>query len=146
MQKIVNSRDNLREFFREVEEAFERYKYLVCSVTRKRRTLDQSAQAHVWYKQISKELGEDTPLGVKCECKLNVGIPMLCAEDDEFRQFWAMASKGLTYEEQLTAVKFVAVTSIMTIDVSNQYLRGLQDYWGPRGVSLKFLDCYEPGS
>ncbi len=144
MQRVINSRDALREFVRDVEAAFDRYKYLVCSVTRKRRTLDQSAQAHVWYKQISKELGEDTPLGVKCECKLNVGIPILCAEDDEFRQFWAMASKGLTYEDQLIAVKFVAVTSIMTIDVSNQYLRELQNYWRPRGVSLNFLDVHAP--
>lgn len=93
----------------------------------KRRSLDQNDISHVWYEQIANELREDTALGVKCYCKLHHGVPILRAEDSDFRAFYDAALKGLTYEQKLEAMKYVPVSSLLTVEQGSKYLVAIQE-------------------
>lgn len=102
------------------------------------RSLDQNAISHAWYEQLGKELREDDSIGWKCACKLWFGVPILRAEDEDFRSAYDSAIKGLDYEQKLTAMKILPVTSLMTKAQLSKYLEAMQGYFLGRGVHLKF--------
>ena len=106
--------------------------------TDKVRSVDQNAISHAWYEQISAELREDTVLGVKCQCKLQYGVPILRAEDADFRAMYDASLKGLGYEEKLTIMQYLPITSLMTTAQLSQYLDAMQTAYAKRGVMLEF--------
>lgn len=106
------------------------------------RSLSQNAIAHVWYEQIARTLREDTPEGVKCECKLRLGVPILRAEDEQFRAFYDASIKPMTYEQKLQAMRFVPVTSIMEKSQLSRYLQDMQSHFAGRSVLLEFPGDY----
>jgi hypothetical protein len=102
-------------------------------------SLDQNAISHAWYEQLARELREYDALGWKCECKLLHGVPILRAEDPEFRRFYDGAIKAtLMYPEKLAAMKFVPVTSLMTKQQLSKYLEAMREHFLRRGVRLEF--------
>lgn len=136
---IVNSQQTLSQAIGDIREAWAVHKFLKISVkTGKDRSLDQNAISHAWYEQVANELREGSALDVKCECKLVCGVPILRAEDNEFREFYDKAiRKALTYEEKLSAMKFFPITSIMTVSQLSQYLVAVQAHYKNR-VELLF--------
>lgn len=135
---IVNSERALSEALGSIREAFGRSKFIRLIIRERVRSLNQNDQAHVWYEQVSLELREDTPLGVKCISKLNVGVPIMRAEDADFRAFYDKCLKQLSYEDKIDAMKYFPVSSLMPVDAANQYLEELRKFWGKRGVKLEF--------
>lgn len=105
---------------------------------RKKRTLPQNALQHTWYEQLARERREDDALGWKCYCKLHHGIPILRAEDDDFRYVYDNSIKGMTYEQKLMAMKFLPVTSLMNTDQLSRYLESVQKDFAGKGVMLEF--------
>lgn len=103
-----------------------------------KRSLDQNAISHSWYEQIAYELKEDDALGWKCHCKLHFGVPILRAEDAEFREVYDNAIKPMTYERKLIAMKYWPVTSIMSKNQLSRYLETMQSEFASRGVRLEF--------
>lgn len=135
----VNSEPSLQSFIGDVRELFRANKYVkLTAKVGKARSLDQNALSHIWYEQLSRELREDDVLGWKSYCKLHHGVPIMRAEDEEFRQFYDGAIKGLTYEQKLQAMKFMPVTSLMTKLQLSKYLEAMQDDFKKRGVLLMF--------
>ena len=134
----VNSEPSLSKLIGDLRELWREHKFLRVAIkTGKDRSLDQNAIAHAWFSQIANELREQTALQVKAECKLTIGVPILRAEDEEFREFYDRAIKWMTYEQKLDAMAFVPVTSIMTVKQLSQFLTGMQE--GYRGrVALEF--------
>lgn len=136
---IINSSESLQNAIGELRETWSRNKYVRMILRAKKRSLDQNDIAHVWYEQVARELREDDALGVKRYCKLHHGVPLLRAEDSEFRAFYDAAIKGLSYEQKLEAMKYVPVTSRMTVDQGSRYLVSVQaDFRENRGVILVF--------
>ena len=136
---VVNSESSLSRLFGDLREAYRAHKYLrVKWETGKDRSLDQNAISHAWYEQIADELREDSALGVKNFCKLHFGVPILRAEDEDFRNFYDAAIKPhLSYEQKVSAMAFVPVTRIMTVKQLSAYLEAMQDHY--RGtVALEF--------
>lgn len=106
----------------------------------KKRTLDQNGQSHVWYEQLAKELPEESALGWKRFCKLHFGVPILRAEDAEFRELYDRCIKStLDYADKLRAMDILPVTSRMKTDQFNHYFEALQNHFHDRGVKLEFL-------
>lgn len=105
---------------------------------KKRRSIPQNSISHAWYQDIAKVLREDDALGWKCYCKLHHGIPILRAEDEEFKYIYDNSIKGMTYEQKLMAMKFLPVTSLMNKDQLSKYLECVQVDFAKRGVSLEF--------
>ena len=134
----VNSEPLLSKLIGDLRELWREHKYLRVTIkTGKDRSLDQNAILHAWITQIANELREQTAAQIKAECKLVYGVPILRAEDEEFREFYDRAIKWMTYEQKLDAMAFVPVTSIMTVKQLSQFLTGMQE--GYRGrVALEF--------
>ncbi len=104
----------------------------------KTRSKSQNAFSHAWYEEISLALPEDDALGWKCYCKLHHGVPILRAEDDEFREAYDGAIKGLTYEQKLLVMRVFPVTSRMTTKQLTKYAEAVRDDFASRGVHLDF--------
>lgn len=138
---VVNSEESLQRTLGELRQMFGKHKYLRLNLkTGKDRSLDQSALTHVWYQQIARELQEDDALGWKCFCKLTFGVPILRAEDNEFKAFYDGAIKSsLSYEQKLAAMKFVPITSEMTVQQLTKYADAMQKHFLTAGVILKSL-------
>lgn len=135
----INSADGLQSFIGDLRGLWDRYKFLRINIkTGKDRSLPQNAITHVWYGQIARELREDDELGWKAYCKLHHGVPILRAEDEEFRTAYDSTIKPMTYEQKLTVMRFWPVTSIMTKEQLSKYAESVQDDFLRRGVRLEF--------
>ena len=135
----VNSEPLLSKLIGDLRELWREHKYLRVTIkTGKDRSLDQNAILHAWITQIANELREQTAAQIKAECKLVYGVPILRAEDEEFREFYDRAIKWMTYEQKLDAMAFVPVTSIMTVKQLSQFLVGMQETYRKRDVVLEF--------
>lgn len=139
MSIIVNSDDKLSEAIGELRAAYKEHRYVKMTLVEgKHRSLSANAISHVWYAAISKELGEQTPEEVRCECKLRYGVPILRAEDPDFRAMYDRAIKPhLSYEEKLQAMRFLPVTSLMSREQMRRYLDTIQSEYAKRGVELE---------
>jgi len=136
---VINSLPSLQNSLGDLRSLFEKHKFLKVSVRAgKDRSLDQNALSFAWYEQLARELKEEDALGWRAYCKLHHGVPILRAEDDEFRQFYDASLKKLDYEQKLAAMKFVPVTSLMTKAQLSAYLEAVQDDFRKRGVMLEF--------
>lgn len=138
MQLTVNSDTALQQAIGDIRELYRAHRFVrVTLKTGKARSHDQNSISHAWYEQIARELREDTALGVKCFCKLHYGVPIMRAEDEEFRELYDSVVKPLPYEKKLEAMKAWPVTSLMTKDQLSQYLQAMQDGHAGR-VRLEF--------
>lgn len=136
----VNSDISLQSFIGIAREAYQKHRFLrFVMKTGKDRTKPQNNFTHAWYEQLAREMPQHDALGWKCECKLLHGVPILRAEDAEFRAFYdAAIKKTLSYEEKIAAMKFVPVTSLMTTAQLSKYCEALQADFAKRGVMLEF--------
>lgn len=135
----INSAEGLQSFIGDLRATWDRYKFLRVSVkTGKDRSLPQNAITHAWYSQIARELREDDELGWKSYCKLHHGVPILRAEDEDFRTAYDSVIKPLTYEQKISAMKFWPVTSLMTKEQLSKYAEAVQVDFLRRGVRLEF--------
>lgn len=137
---IINSDRTLFEGLGIVRAAYDESKFIRLIVRKKVRSLDQNAQAYVWYEQIGLELSDHTALDARCVSKLVEGVPLLRSIDSEFREFYDKAIKWMTYEEKLEAMKHVPVTSRLPVDTMSLYLEAMQRLWAKRDVTLRFLE------
>lgn len=138
MQATINSDESLQRFIGDVRELYKRHHFLRATIkTGTARSPSQNAIAHVWYEQIARELREDTALGVKNYCKLHFGVPIMRAEDEEFRQLYDLVIRPLPYERKIAAMNAWPVTSLMNKDQNSQYLEAMQAGFAGR-VRLEF--------
>lgn len=135
----INSETTLQNFIGSLRETYGSFKFLRVNVkTGKDRSLPQNAITHAWYEQLARELREESALGWKCYCKLHHGVPIMRAEDEEFRDAYDQVIKGLRYEQKLIAMRSWPVTSIMNKDQLSKYAAAMQDDFRARGVLLEF--------
>lgn len=138
MNLTINSDQSLSSAIGELRDQFKSHRFLRVSIkTGKDRSLDQNSISHAWYEQISRELREETPLGIKNFCKLHYGVPILRAENEEFRQQYDTVLKPLSYDKKLLAMNFLPVTSLMTKAQLSQYLEAMQLAYADK-VKLEF--------
>ena len=135
----LNSESALQTFLGDIRNLWKQHKWVrVTAKSGKPRSVDQNSISHAWYEQLANELREDDAAGWKSFCKLHYGVPILRAEDADFREFYDAAVKGLTYEQKLKAMAFVPVTSLMTKAQLSKYLEAMQAEFIGRGVRLEF--------
>jgi hypothetical protein len=136
---VANSDVSLQRLIGDLREQFRLHKYLkVRVIAGTKRSLSQNDISHAWYEQVSRELREDTALGVKCESKLVCGVPILRAEDAEFRATYDRLIRPMGYADKLELMKVLPVSSLMTKAQLTQYLEAMQTHWNKRGVLLQF--------
>lgn len=134
----VYSDTTLAQALGEVRDAFRVHGRCKVKVTTGKRSINQNDLSHVWYEQLACELREDDALGWKCYCKLHHGVPILRAEDSEFRETYDAVLLPLTYEQKREAMKCWPVTSLMTKAQLSKYLEEVQKDFDKRNVRLEF--------
>ena len=139
---IANSESSLSLLLGDLREAFREHRYLRGNwSTGRHRSLDQNSIGHAWYEQVANELREDDALGVKRFCKLHFGVPILRAEDAEFREIYDGAIRDhLSYEQKIKAMDILPVTSRMSVQQHSAYLTAVREHYQERGVDLQFPD------
>ena len=112
----IYSEESLQRALGDLRGLFAKHHYLRLNVkSGKDRTMDQNRILHAWLGQLSRELPENDELGWKSFVKLHYGVPILRAEDEEFRGKYDAVVKPMSYEQKLAIMEFWPVTSIMTI-------------------------------
>lgn len=138
-EATINSDVSLQTAIGALREDYAAHRYLRLTWrTGKKRSLDQNAISHVWYEQLARELRQHTTLEWKRHCKLHHGVPILRAEDADFRTFYDRAIKSLEYEEKLEAMDILPVTSLMSKPQLSAYLEEVQKAFAREGVKLEF--------
>lgn len=100
------------------------------------RSLEQNRLAFKWYGEMAEQLADMSTAEYHAFCKLHYGVPILRAEDDEWREVYDTAIKPLPYEKKLLAVRVLPVTSHMSTKQMTQYLDTLYQEFTAKGVAL----------
>jgi hypothetical protein len=136
---ILNSEIALQTFIGSLRELWHARRYLEVNVKEgKGRSVEQNAVMHGWFGQVARELREDDERGVKRFCKLHFGVPILRAEDEEFREAYDQVVKPLAYEDRLKAMDILPVTSRMTTLQLDKCMTDIQDHFRERHVTLVY--------
>lgn len=139
---VVTTEIALQSLIGDLRQAYQRDRFLRVRVRAgKARSLDQNAISHAWYEQMAREDRQYDALGHKCYCKLHHAVPIMRAEEADFREAYDAAIKGLSYEQKLLVMRLLPVTSLMTKDQLSRYLEAVQADYGSRGVLLQFPEA-----
>jgi hypothetical protein len=135
----INSEVGLQSFIGSLRELWHARRYLEITIKEgKGRSVEQNAVMHGWFGQVARELREEDARGVKRYCKLHFGVPILRAEDDEFREAYDRVVKPLAYEQKLVAMDILPVTSRMTTVQLDRCMADIQEHYIGRGVQLEY--------
>lgn len=104
-----------------------------------KRSLRQNKLQRLWLNEISEQLGDQTPEEVRGYCKLTLGVPILRAENDAFRERYDAIVRPLPYEQKLALMMEpldFPISRIMTTKQATAYLDGVHRHFSERGVVL----------
>lgn len=102
--------------------------------------LDRSAQQNklmwLWAGEVEQQTQQETADEVQRRWKLDIGLPILCADSEEYRKFCRLTLKALTYPQRKEAMRFTPVTSEMTVRQMVQFLDTVQRECAEQGIKL----------
>jgi hypothetical protein len=111
----------------------------VSVVSGRPRSLDQNALAHKWTSEIAEQLGDHTPEDVRGYCKLTMGVPILRAENEKFRDVYDKHVRDLPYERKIAMMKEplnMRITRLMTVTQMTAYLDHMHRHFSEQGCRL----------
>ena len=103
----------------------------------KRRTDEQNRLQRRLIGIIAEQLGDRTPEEVRGECKLTLGVPILRAENEIFREKYDEVVRPLSYPQKLALMMEpldMPVTRLMTVKQKTQYLDSIFRHYAEMGV------------
>ena len=104
-----------------------------------KRTLKQNKLQRLWMGEIAEQLGDQTAEEVRGYAKLTIGVPILRAENEEFREAYDATVRPLPYELKLKLMMEpfdFAVTRKMTTKQATAYLDGVHRHFSEKGIVL----------
>jgi hypothetical protein len=104
-----------------------------------KRSLKQNALNRKWMGEIAQQLGDQTQEEVRGYCKLTLGVPILRAENEEFREKYDATVRPLPYELKLKLMMEpfdFAVTRKMNTKQFTAYLDGVHRHFSEKGIAL----------
>lgn len=104
-----------------------------------KRTLKQNKLQRLWMNEIATQLGDQTPEEVRGYCKLTLGVPILRAENEAFREQYDAIVKPLPYEQKLALMMEpldFPITRLMNTKQATAYLDGVHRHFSERGIAL----------
>lgn len=100
------------------------------------RSLDQNHLQFLWANQFAQAMGDRSVTDVREEWKLHHGVPILRAEDADFRRVYDENLKDLPHEAKLAVMRYLPVTSLMTVKQMTAYLDAVNREALEMGVRL----------
>lgn len=104
-----------------------------------KRSLKQNKLQRQWLNEIAEQLGDQTPEEVRGYCKLTIGVPILRAEHDAFRERYDAIVRPLPYEQKLALMMEpldFPVSRLMTTKQATAYLDGVHRHFSEKGIVL----------
>ena len=131
---VVNSRESYVGFIERFKEDCKKYKFVrVQWKNGDPRTLPQNDMFYELYNHIAEQLyGNDRELA-RAEFKLDVGLPILAHDDDDFRDM-QLAFEQFPREKQLRMILAVDITSAMDKDQARRAIDNGLDHYAMAGV------------
>lgn len=113
---------------------------LTVSITKGgKRSLRQNKLQRLWLNEIAEQLGDQTPEEVRGYCKLTLGVPILRAEHETFRERYDAIVKPLPYDQKLALMMEpldFPVTRLFTTKQATAYLDGVHRHFSEKGIVL----------
>ena len=100
------------------------------------RSLDQNAIQWAWAGEAATQLGDRTADEIQRDWKLRHGVPILRSENEQFRAFYDSKLKHYSYEEKLDAMRYISVSSVLSVKQMAAYLDAIQRECLQNGIHL----------
>lgn len=104
-----------------------------------KRSFRQNKLQRLWMSEIAEQLGDQTPEEVRGYCKLTIGVPILRAEHEGFRERYDAIVRPLPYEQKVQLMMEpldFPVTRLMTTKQATAYLDGVHRHFSEKGLAL----------
>lgn len=105
----------------------------------KHRTTRQNKLQRKWMTEIAEQRGDITANEVRAYCKLTIGVPILRAENEAFRERYDAIVRPLPYEQKISIMMEpldMPVTRIMTTKQKTAYLDAVFRHFSEQGIVL----------
>ena len=102
------------------------------------RSIEQNSTQRMWLLE-AQEQGDQTAEQYRGYCKLHFGVPILRAENDEFKKIYDEVIRPLPYEQKLAIMQVpvdLPVTSQMTTKQKAKYLDCIYTHFLSLGFAL----------
>lgn len=109
----------------------------------RKRSIAQNRLQRLWMNEAAEQLHEYTSEEYRAYCKAWYGLPILCADSQEFCDIYNAVIRPLSYENKLKLMAVpldFEVTRKMTVAQKQKYLDAVYDHFTAQGVLLT-----EPG-
>lgn len=100
------------------------------------RSLDQNELMWMWATEAARQRGDMESDEVQREWKLIYGVPILREEEADFREVYDKALKGQPYPVKIDAMRYLPITSIMTVKQMTRLLDTIQRECAEQGIRL----------
>ena len=104
-----------------------------------KRSLRQNKLQRLWINEIAEQLSDQSPEEVRGYCKLTIGVPILRAENDTFRERYDAIVRPLPYEQKLALMMEpldFPISRLMTTKQATAYLDGIHRHFSEKGIVL----------
>ena len=105
----------------------------------KDRTLEQNRLQQMWHLEAAEQLQDETAEQKRGYCKLHFGVPILRAENPEYREKYDRLIRPYSYEHKIELMMVpmdFPVTRIMSTGQTKRFLDDVHDYYTSLGVKL----------
>lgn len=105
----------------------------------KHRSVQQNSLQRMWLNEAAAQLEGQTAEELRGLCKLTIGVPILRAENEDFREKYDAVVRPLPYEAKLAIMMEpldMPVTRLMNTDQNTRYLDGIHRLFSEQGVVL----------
>ena len=115
------------------------------SITKgRRRSVDQNRLQWLWVNEAADQLQDESAEDKRAYCKLHGGVPILRAENEEFRVAYDRVIRPHSYEDKLSMMRSpldFPVTRLMSTGQKKQYLDWMWTHFTSLGVRLTDPDA-----
>ena len=104
-----------------------------------KRSLRQNKLQRLWINEIAEQLADQSPEEVRGYCKRTIGVPILRAENDTFRERYDAVVRPLPYEQKLALMMEpldFPISRLMTTTQATAYLDGIHRHFSEKGIAL----------
>lgn len=136
-ERLITSKHELNQLIKLLES--KKPPFTVTIVAGKHRTTSQNRLQRLWMNEISEQKGDLTPEEVRGYCKLAIGVPILRAENERFREEYDRIIKPHSYEDKMRMMMEpldFPITRLFTTAQKTQYLDLVYQHWSEQGVNL----------
>jgi hypothetical protein len=135
-RRVIRTSDNLVSLYSELGNRPHPFTVTIERGEERARTLDQNALQFKWATEIACQRGDVEPIEVQHEFKLDIGVPILREDDAVFNGFCGKVLDPLTREQQIKSMKYIAISSVMTVKQMSRFMDQIQRTYSQEGFRL----------